>query len=193
MHGIDLLLSFYRCFRVERHTPNIQTDETCSPTACGHTVSRMGLSPCLRKAVMDVSRVAHCLCPESFGQSRLDESRACHLKHDTIRTLSRWLGRLRCRAVYGYTTVYGKLGNRSILPVVVGVDGLYLRLLTKLELAQKLLKTTQHIGLPLHREYRNIPTVLNESKKSPMPLPLWYDSPFSCHIRDRRVDSVEDA
>jgi hypothetical protein len=33
----------------------------------------------------------------------------------------------------GYTTAGGKLGNRSILSAVVGVNGLYLRLLATLE------------------------------------------------------------
>jgi hypothetical protein len=68
--------------------------------------------------------------------------------------------------VDGYTTAGGKLGNRSILSAVVGVNGLYLRLMATLELAQKLLKTTQHIGLPLHREYRNIPTELIDERHS---------------------------
>jgi hypothetical protein len=88
---------------------------------------------------MDGSRISHCLCPESVKKTRLDESRACHLKDGTIRTLSYAVGlvRVRCRAVYGYTTAGGKLGSRSILSAVVGVNGLYLRLLATLELAQK--------------------------------------------------------
>jgi hypothetical protein len=60
---------------------------------------------------MDGSRIAHCLCPESVGQTRLDESRACHIKDGTIRTPSYSVGlrRVRCRAVHGYTTAGGKL------------------------------------------------------------------------------------
>jgi hypothetical protein len=117
---------------------------------------------------MDGSRIVHCLRPESVGKTRLDESRACHLKDGTIRTLSYAVGwrRLRCRAVHGYTTAGGKLGNRSMLSAVVGVNGLYLCLLATLEVAQILLEKTQHIGLPLHREYRNIPIVLIDERHS---------------------------
>jgi hypothetical protein len=88
---------------------------------------------------MDGSLIAHCLGPEGIGQARLDESRACHLKDGTIRTLSYavGLGGVRCRVVCVYTTAGGKLGNRSLLSAVVGVNGLYLRLLTTLEFAQK--------------------------------------------------------
>jgi hypothetical protein len=72
-----------------------------------------------------------------FGQTRLDESHACHLKDGTIRTLSYsvGLGRVGCRAVYGYTTAGGKLGNRSILSAIDGVNGLYIRLLATLKFA----------------------------------------------------------
>jgi hypothetical protein len=70
---------------------------------------------------MDGSLIFYCLYPETFGQTRLEQSRVCHLKDGSIRTLSYaiGLGRVRYRAVYGYITTGGKLGNRSILSSVV--------------------------------------------------------------------------
>jgi hypothetical protein len=86
---------------------------------------------------MGSSCIAHGLCPEIFGLIRPDMSRARYLKEGVIRTLSYVvdLERVRYRAVYGYIATACKLGNRIILSSVVGVNGIYLRLLTTLKLA----------------------------------------------------------
>jgi hypothetical protein len=130
------------CFRVERRTLSIQTDETCSPTACGQTVTRMGSPPLLEEGGYGCIRIAHGLCPETFGQPGLSQSCARHLEDGSVRTLcyAVGLGRVLCRAVYGYTATGGKLGNRSILSSVVRMHGIYLCPMAALKLAHNDLK-----------------------------------------------------